>query len=70
MEIKLNKPQAISVFNFNYIDLDKKHTEKQYMRDFELQYIPPTDSSKMYRTFATVSRLILMKIKVSDSLGS
>ena len=54
VEIKLGEPLAISVFNFYYIDFDRNHTEKRYMIDSEIKYIPPTDSSRTYISFAKV----------------
>ena len=63
VEIKLDKPLAISVFNFYYIEFDSSHTEKQYMRDSEIQYIPPTDSSRTYISFAKVNIQVVYPIK-------
>ena len=55
VEIKLSKPLAVSVFQFFYLDRDEQHKDKQFMREFELQFVAPTGSSKMFRTFAPVT---------------
>ena len=56
VEIKLSKPLAVGLFQFYYLHMDPQHPEKRFLREFELQYIAPTDSSKLFRTYAPVSQ--------------
>ena len=56
VEIKLSKPLAVGLFKFYYLKMDQQHQEKRFLREFELQYIAPTDSSKLFRTYAPVSQ--------------
>jgi len=52
--VKLEKPRAVSVFLFEY-PVRMEGDDKMFIEEFELEYISPLDSSRTFRTFATVS---------------
>ena len=52
VQIHFDETKSISTFMFFYIN--GQAAPKTYMRQFELQYIAPTDSARVYRTYATV----------------
>jgi len=57
IEVKLDKPKAVSIFHFQFPLRSEQHTDKQFARMWDLEYISPLDSTKSFRTYASVSAL-------------
>ncbi|KAH3707245.1 hypothetical protein DPMN_066644 [Dreissena polymorpha] len=52
VQITLDKPTAVSVFEFGFLTRLQSDPERMFMREFNLQYIAPVDSTRSLRTFA------------------
>ena len=57
IEVKLDKPRAVSIFQFQFPARSEQHPDKQFVRQWDLQYISPLDSTQSFRTYASVSAL-------------
>ncbi|WAR21584.1 hypothetical protein MAR_015558, partial [Mya arenaria] len=52
VEVKLSKPMAVSVFEFNFVKRHENDGGRAFIQEFDLHYISPLDSSKSCRSFA------------------
>ena len=54
IEVKLDQPKAVSIFQFQFPKTTEQHPDKQFARMWNLQYISPLDSTKSFRTYDLV----------------